>query len=1111
MRKRIELLLRVDEDSVDDILEQAVHHVNGQLPAFISHDAEENLTTDESANASVVDAVDLSTHPTIGPYKLLEELGCGGMGTVYMAQQFEPVKRKVALKLIKMGMDTKEVIARFDAERQALALMDHPNIAKVLDGGATDSGRPYFAMELVRGVPITKYCREKELNLQDRLKLFINVCHAVQHAHQKGIIHRDIKPSNIMVTLHDSIPVVKVIDFGVAKALDQELTDKTLFTHYSQLIGTPLYMAPEQAELSGLDIDTRSDIYSLGVILYEMLTETTPFDRTSISELGIDGIRKLIKEQDPPRPSVRISTIKHSDLSTIGDKRTYRAEEIAKQLRRELDWIVMKALDKDRERRYQTANEFSEDVERYLARETVRACPPSLLYQTRKLISRHRGLVVAITSVMVTFLIGLTTSLWLASHAMQSEAISRDKQLLAERLAIEAQQHEQSAISAERTANERLKIAQMKLASDAIWAGDIVRASGLIDDHRPEPDSISAGFAANYLRKLTQKTPDWEVDLSGNVQDLCLSPNEDYLVIALEDGRLLLRLMETRQTWAAAWIATGVNAVAWSKSGDHIVVGSNDGKIYGWYGEDLLKATESQPLDLSNPDLKQFSEHHPARWSLEVHQGEVNDVLITSNGKSAISCGDDGLIRLIEVESKTIQSTFDVHEREVEQIALSEDDTTLAASSSDRTCSVWNLQEKELVRRWYTYKGGRMTSVAISRNGRYVAAGNVDGVVVVTDLSNQKWDQSLAFDAIETVAFLESPLRIVSGDRGGAINVWNLGQDILKRVDLSQTPASIWESHAPYVQTLLIGSKCEVISGGRDGYVRQWNADSGNHVVIRSAEDFCLASGGQLVVCGNYVTIYDLKHHTKKRTPIISTSRWHHLHAARNADRIVLASHERVIVYDLEENREVMNRKIDRTINEIDISPDGEKVAFACFDGKRNSIDVWDVNDARFDRVISAIQCDTVRYSPNGEFLAIGEMDDLLVFRTDDLQLEHRLSFHQSTLETVAFSPDSRFIAAGSHDRRISLWDLESGTLINSTKGHRDEIHSLDFSQSGLELASLTVDGLLSVWHTESLQPILELERPHGSSGTKVRFSQDGAAIIRLKDNGELKIYQTVN
>jgi serine/threonine protein kinase len=343
----------------------------------------------------------------IGRFRLLEKIGEGGFGVVYIAEQKTPVRRRVALKIIKLGMDTRSVVARFEAERQALAMMDHPNIAKVFDAGATDTGRPYFVMELVRGVAITEYCDQNNSSPVERLNLFVQVCQAIQHAHQKGIIHRDIKPSNILVTLYDGIPLPKVIDFGIAKATQGDLTEKTIYTQFQQFIGTPAYMSPEQAEMSGLDVDTRSDIYSLGVLLYELLTGLTPFDAKELMKAGMDEMRKRIRETEPVRPSNRLSGMTGADSTRTAKRRGMEANKLIGLLRGDLDWVVMKCLEKDRTRRYETANGLAQDIGRYLNNEPISARPPSATYRFWKLVRRNKLAVGAAGAVMVAIVLGL--------------------------------------------------------------------------------------------------------------------------------------------------------------------------------------------------------------------------------------------------------------------------------------------------------------------------------------------------------------------------------------------------------------------------------------------------------------------------------------------------------------------------------------------------------------------------------------------------------------------------------------------------------------------------------------------------------------------------------
>ncbi len=569
---------------------------------------------------ATVEAPPLAEGPgsRIGPYKLLEQIGEGGFGLVFMAEQQHPVRRKVAVKVLKPGMDTRQVIARFEAERQALALMDHAHIARVLEAGETACGRPYFAMELVRGVPITEYCDKNSLPPRKRLELFLTVCQAVHHAHQKGIIHRDLKPSNVLVTLHDGVAVAKVIDFGIAKALGQQLTDKTLYTGFAQMIGTPLYMSPEQAEMSGLDVDTRSDIYSLGVLLYELLTGTTPFDRARLGKAGYEEMRRIIREEEPAKPSRRLSTMGEA-ATVVSAQRQSDPRRLSLLLRGELDWIVMKALDKDRTRRYETANGLARNVERYLHDEPVLAGPPSGWYRFRKLARRNRR---ALTTAAV-----VTAALGLAVVALIVGTVVFIQRLQEERNAAEQAEQAKSAALVEAEAARSAVQAQLiesqtdlglfageqgKPAQAALWFASAAQLA----HHDPEQEranrvrfeawnrvnyrpvrAFHAGAAVSslafdaserYLLALSKigRLSAWEIDEEvalpwvaklASVSAACFSPNGQSLAVAALPDRVALYQFPQGTLLGAVNLGGAVTALAFSSDGSLLAIGGRAG------------------------------------------------------------------------------------------------------------------------------------------------------------------------------------------------------------------------------------------------------------------------------------------------------------------------------------------------------------------------------------------------------------------------------------------------------------------------------------------------------------------------------------------------------
>jgi serine/threonine protein kinase/WD40 repeat protein len=575
LRRRLEVLLQKFE-TLGTFLQE---------PAVSLHDSSKPPpSTTEIKEAAPTGLLTEKAGDRIGRYKLLQQIGEGGCGVVYMAEQEEPVRRRVALKVIRLGMDTRNVIARFEAERQALALMDHPNIAKVLDAGSTDTGRPYFVMELVRGIKITEYCDQNCLPTKQRLELFVQICRAIQHAHQKGIIHRDIKPSNLLITLHDGIPVPKVIDFGIAKATtDQRLTDKTLFTRFEQFIGTPAYMSPEQAEMGGLDIDTRTDIYSLGVLLYELLTGKTPFDSKELLAAGLEEMRRTIREKEPVRPSTRLSTMLAAELTTTAKRRASEAPKLIHALRGDLDWIVMKALEKDRTRRYETANALAMDLQRHLNNETVTARPPSQLYRFHKLVRRNKLVFAAVAAVAAVFLFGIVASMWQAARATKAS-----KQAVANAKAAKQAQAKESAARTEAEQNlyeslvreaRATRIARRPGYRERVFEL-LLRARTLLHTNtdpvelRCEASQCLGDFVALNSSVLR--------DFAANIQLTCLDFKGHLAAFSLEDSTVVLCEIPSGQMVASLHGEGKFQSLCFSADSDQLLALQDWSWIFRW-------------------------------------------------------------------------------------------------------------------------------------------------------------------------------------------------------------------------------------------------------------------------------------------------------------------------------------------------------------------------------------------------------------------------------------------------------------------------------------------------------------------------------------------------
>jgi eukaryotic-like serine/threonine-protein kinase len=634
----------------------AAHEASGnpldRPPAEVAQtlDSRPDLAWPDAADSSGVTA-NYPSHPALGMaiagrYKLVEEIGEGGMGTVYMSRQTTPVKRLVAVKIIKPGMDSKEVLARFESERQALALMDHPNIAKVLDGGVTESGRPFFVMELVKGKPLTQYCDQCKLTPRQRLELFLPVCQAIQHAHQKGVIHRDIKPSNVLVALYDDRPVPKVIDFGLAKATGQALTERTLITGFGALVGTPEYMSPEQANLNNQDIDTRCDIYSLGVLLYELLTGSTPVDRKSLANAAVLEVLRIVREVEAPRPSTKLSS--SANLPSIAANRGTEPARLTKLLRGELEWVLLKALEKDRSRRYETASGLARDIERYLADEVVEARPPSAGNRLRKFARRHKAQVIAGSFLLLALLAGIagTTFGLLRAQKAQVRAEAGEK-LAGDRLkqVVQEKQHAEEEKKKAETARKKAEAekqnadAARREAQRQLVVSFIDRGINELEHGDPPP---GYGFLIHAYRAASDAP-----DLRATIRAVLGAWDVDSPRVLPHDGQVV--------------------AVAFAPDGMKIATASGDNTARLW------DAVTGKPLGLPME-----------------HNGGVNALAFSPNGTKLATASEDKTARLWDVATCKPLGTPMKHDSFVCCMAFSPDGTKLATAGKDKTARLWN-------------------------------------------------------------------------------------------------------------------------------------------------------------------------------------------------------------------------------------------------------------------------------------------------------------------------------------------------------------------------------------------------------------------------------------
>ena len=1046
---------------------------------------------------------------TIGRYKLLEKIGEGGCGVVYMAEQEEPVRRRVALKIIKLGMDTKQVVARFEAERQALALMEHSNIAKVFDAGATDTGRPYFVMELVRGVKITDYCDQRNLPTEDRLALFVQVCQAIQHAHQKGIIHRDIKPSNVLVTVNDGVAVPKIIDFGIAKATTgPRLTDKTLFTGFEQFIGTPAYMSPEQAQMTSADIDTRTDIYSLGVLLYELLTGKPPFDPEELMNSGVDAMRRTIREKEPARPSTRLtrelvdddrrrpskSAIRNpqSEMGGTSSRRLLQVKELIPLLRGDLDSIVMKCLEKDRARRYETANELAADLKRHLTNEPVAARPPSAAYRLQKAFRRNKLAFSAGLAVAAALL------LTIAALAVSTVRIAHEQRNTAEALLAKTQ-----ALQRERVDSyfHRIILAHRELSVDNLggalkfleecpkdlrgWEWDYLNRLGRVGAFvlRDTSPVYSVAFHPGG-QQIAAAGRDgivkiWDLPTRKVVQSLRGHTNFVFSVaFRPPDGRYLasagadrtIRLWDSitgqevfRRPGPAGEFNGMSCAVAFSPDGRHLIADRGDGTVAIW---DADNGTEVRSLK-------------------EKHELAAMCVAQSPNGELLATGSGGGVLRIWDARTGELLHTAREHSHRISALSFGHNGRSLATASFDRTLKVWDPTTGKVLQSWSGHIG-LIPGLAFSPDGRRLAScGGEDKAVKLWDpLTGREILNLRGHTATcHCVAFSPDGRQLASASGDGTIRIWDatpLKPDEAMEFLTCKHDDEVWSvQFSPDGRVLA--------SGSWDNTVRLWDARTGANL-----RTLTLPHGG---------SVFRVAFSPDSRQLAAAT-----LTAERGPA---------VIAWDPVTGQELFTIHEKGLLFCVTFDPTGR---FVLHEGPNFSVKAWDTQTREEVGVVGQHNHNIwgMTFSPDGRRLATASSDgSLKLWAWNPAQLgqpqEPELVLPARTFgygERVAFSADGQRLVAGGEGNTVKIWDTNTGLELQNLTGHSGEVWAVALDQQGRWLATAGEDSTIRIWDAKSWKPLRTL-RGHTGVIMSLAFSPDGRHLASGSRDHTVKFWDT--
>ncbi|EMI53450.1 serine/threonine-protein kinase [Rhodopirellula sallentina] len=1071
----------------------------------------------------------------VGNYVLLERIGEGGMGTVFRAEQVEPFRRLVALKVIKTGMDSRRVITRFEVERQTLALMDHQNIAQVFDAGTTEAGLPYFVMELVNGEPITRYCDGKQLTLRQRLQFFVPVCRAIQHAHQKGIIHRDIKPSNVLVGLYDGKPVPKVIDFGVAKATQSNSPKRTALTELGQIVGTPEYISPEQAELNPFDIDTRSDIYSLGVLLYELLTGTTPILKEDMRKLGLVELLHQIRELEPPKPSTRVSQLdtqanqSGEPVSTLSraNMSSTRGSESAKfsrMLRGDLDWVVMKALEKDRSRRYETAEGFAADVEQYLDGGTVTARPPSTYYTFCKYAGRNKSLITMVLSIAVVLLMASMLSTWSAIRASDAERLAESRLAIAEQERNEKEQALERAVANQRRAEDarieadaRRREFEVK-RNEAVWNQYVARLYPIIDAW----EARDFGHLQQRLEELVPRKdePDvrgWEwayfkdqcdqAVLSIAGEHAAFHPWRDAVAVVAkgDDSNWCIELRSARDASFIRRLVTlsGPQAkearnLRWSADASRLAYSTSDGRAVV---VDVASGTKI--------------------FEVNVHADQASHIVrafdLSGDGKILVTGNFFGFIALWDIDSgERLQVLHDPKQRSnLQSVSLSPDSTHLVGGLRYGRRTTWRLADA--ARFEYAPQSLKYASVCWHPAGKRFAATDADSFPVF-EINKKDPVATLEHPKVSTISFVGED-RLVSAGRDQVIRIWDANSfELQEERRVLRVPAH--EIHAGHQSPLVAASadglvqvidveasvskhdvlrepgtpeqKCNLVSWSRDGaYLAVGYVDGASSAKYSSRLLVWDLDAGRTVVNETFAKNVRMTFSWKSDEETLR----------------VVTSDGRNMMYDLANESSAVHepRATSLRIVGSSLSPNGKKLVI------RSIPDGAVVADAETLQQLAKIETGehvvSVQWSPDGSRVATGTYGFLDAWDESGKRIfRHRFPSPEQ-LDCIAWHPNAWLIAGGMSDGRVAILNADSGKAVLHLTGHTGPVTSLDWSSDGRRLATASVDGSVRVWDANTGVELLKLQHADEVAFRTVQWSRDSRRLAAGDDRGNVFVW----